>query len=99
MQNMPSALLWEALPAHLMANILHLIGYTMRGHGKVVLKAKMDAFRFTRALSIRRKIQKTRPVSRVELLRTMERGPLQPYLLGYYNRMIGRTIQSPGESQ
>jgi GT2 family glycosyltransferase len=98
-QNMPSALLWEALPAHLMANIIHLIGFTMRGRGKVVLKAKMDAFRgFSRALSKRREIQKTRLVSHAELLRTMERGPLQPYLLGYYIRKIGRTIQPPGES-
>jgi len=92
-QNMPSALLWEALPAHLMANIIHIVGYTIRGRGKVVLKAKKDALRgLSRTLRKRQEIQKTRKVSSVELLRTMERGWLQPYLLGYHIRKIRQTM-------
>ena len=92
-QNMPSALLWEALPAHLMANIIHFVGYTLRGRGGLLLKAKKDALRgLSRTLRKRREIQKTRKVSSVELLRTMERGWLQPYLLGYHIRKIRQTM-------
>ena len=94
-QNMPSALLWQALPAHLLANLIHIVGYTMRGHGKVVLKAKLDALRgFSRALQKRREIQKNCKISRAELSRSMEHGWLQPYLLGYHIRKIGQTRSS-----
>jgi hypothetical protein len=94
-QNMPSALLWEALPAHLMTNIIYQINYTLRGHGVILLKAKMDAIRgLSRALRKRCKIQKTRKVSRKNLLRILERGPLQPYLLGYHIRKIQRSMKS-----
>ncbi|MBE3066711.1 MAG: glycosyltransferase family 2 protein [Chloroflexi bacterium] len=94
-QNMPSALLWEALPAHLMANFIFQLHFTLRGRGGVLLKAKMDAMRgLSRALRKRREIQKTRKVSSMELLRIMERGPLQPYLLGYHIRKIRQTMPS-----
>jgi GT2 family glycosyltransferase len=97
-QNMPSVLLWEALPAHLVANIIHFVGYTIRGRGKVVLKAKKDALRgLSRALRKRQEIQKTRKVSSVDLLHIMERGWLQPYLLGYHIRKIRRTYNRPTE--
>ena len=97
-QNMPSALLWEALPAHLVTNIIHFVGYTIRGRGKVVLKAKMDALRgLSRALRKRKEIQKIRKVGSVDLLHIMERGWLQPYLLGYHIRKIRRTCNRPTE--
>ena len=91
-QNMPSALLWEALPAHLMANFIYQVYHILRGHGSILWKAKMEALHgFPKALSKRRKIQKTRQVGNVELLQTMERGWLQPYLLGYHIRKIRRS--------
>ena len=94
-QNMPSALLWEALPAHLVANFIYLVNYTLRGRGGCLLKAKKDALRgLSRALRKRREIQKTRKVSSVELLSKMERGWLQPYLLGYHIRKIRQTMPS-----
>jgi GT2 family glycosyltransferase len=94
-QNMPSAFLWEALPAHLMANIIYGVNYTIRGRGGVFLKAKMDALRgLSRALRKRQKIQKIRKASSVELSSTMERGWLQPYLLGYHIRKIRQTMPS-----
>jgi GT2 family glycosyltransferase len=94
-QNTPSALLWRALPAHLMANIIHFAGYTLRGRGGVLLKAKIDALRgLSHALRKRRIIQKTRKASRAELLRKMECGLLQPYLLGYQIRKIRKTMPS-----
>jgi GT2 family glycosyltransferase len=94
-QNMPSALLWEALPAHLMANFIFQLHFTLRGRGGVLLKAKMDAMRgLSRALRKRREIQKTRKASSMELLHIMERGWLQPYLLGYHIRKIRQTKPS-----
>jgi GT2 family glycosyltransferase len=94
-KNMPSALLWEALPAHLMANFIYHLNFTLRGRGSVLLKAKIDALRgFSRALQKRREIQKNRKISRAELLRTMERGWLQPYLIGYHIRKIRHNMPS-----
>lgn len=92
-QDMPSALLWKALPAHLMANLIYILKYILLGRGRVLLRAKMDALRgFPLAIRKRREIQKNRKCSHVDLLRIMEHGPLQPYLLGYHMRKIRRTI-------
>jgi GT2 family glycosyltransferase len=86
-QNMPSALLWRYLPAHLIANLVYVIYYTLRGRGKVLWKAKWDALRgLPKALKKRRQIQKTKRVSNTDLLCMMERGAFKPYLLGYYLR-------------
>jgi GT2 family glycosyltransferase len=92
-KNMPSALFWEALPAHVMANIIYLANYILVGRGRIILKAKMDAMRgFSLAVQKRREIQRNRKINRSELLRIMERGWLQPYLIGYHIRRIGRTM-------
>ncbi len=86
-QNMPSALMWEALPAHLIANLIYQVNYTLRGRGIILWKAKKDAFQgLPRALRKRREIQKKCKINHKELLRTMERAPLKPYLLGYHTR-------------
>lgn len=92
-QNMPSTYLWEALPSHLLANLIYVLNYTLLGRGSVLWKAKIDALRgLPRAFHKRREIQENRKVRRADLLRIMERGPLQPYLLGYHIRKIRRTI-------
>jgi GT2 family glycosyltransferase len=94
-QNMPTALFWRALPAHLMANIIHIVGFSLRGRGKVVLTAKKDALRaFSRSLRKRREIQKSRQASSMQLLNTMEHGLLQPYLLRYNINKIRKTMAS-----
>jgi len=90
-QNMPSALLWKAFFPHLMANLLHFLGYTIKGHGRVVFNAKKDALLgISRALRKRWMIQETTSVNSMDLLRAMERGWLQPYLLGYHIRKFRR---------
>ena len=92
-QNMPFTLLWEAFPAHLMSIFIYQINYTLRGRGIILWKAKMDALRgLPHALRKRREIQKNRKVSDLEILRTMERAPLQPYLLGYRIRKFKQTM-------
>lgn len=94
-KNIPSALLWKALPAHLMANFIYQVNYTLRGRGRILLKAKSDALRgFSPSLQKRREIQRNRKISHAELLRIMEHGWLQPYLIGYHIRRIGRTAPS-----
>lgn len=86
-QNMPTALLWRYLPAHILANLIYVIYYTLWGRGKVLWKAKWDALRgLPRAFKKRRNIQADRRISNTDLLRLMERGILQPYLLGYFLR-------------
>ena len=88
-QNMPSGLLWKYLFAHIIANIIYLANYTLRGRGKALWKAKIDAIRgLSKALQKRRNIQTRRKVADGELLRVMEHGWLQPYLLGYRLRRV-----------
>jgi GT2 family glycosyltransferase len=91
-QNTPAALLWRALPAHLIGNVILLIGFILRGRGKILLKAKTDAVRgLPRAFHKRKEIQKNRKISNLDLWRTMEHGFLKPYLLGSHARKIRRS--------
>ena len=94
-QNMPSGLLWMALPSHLLANFLYQLNYTFRGKGRVLLNGKKDALRdLPRTLLKRREIQKRRRISNAELFHLMEHGGLQPFLLGYNIRKINRVRRS-----
>jgi GT2 family glycosyltransferase len=82
-QNMPAPLFWRYVPAHILANMIYVFYYTLRGRGKVLWKAKWDAVRGLRtALAKRRLVQKERRVSPADLLCRMERGWMQPFLLG-----------------
>lgn len=88
-QNMPGVLFWRYLPAHMMANLIYVLYYTLLGRGKVLWKAKWDALRGLRmALKKRRNIQTNRHASSIDVLRVMERGWFQPYLLGYRLRRV-----------
>jgi GT2 family glycosyltransferase len=83
-QNMPSALMWRALPFNILANIIFQIHFTFRGHGVISWKAKIDALRgLSHAINKRRKIQSEIKIDTSELLSKMERGFLQPYLQNY----------------
>ena len=86
-QNMPAGLFWRYLPAHLAANLIYVLYYTLRGRGRVLWKAKWDSIRgLSGALKKRRIIQRGRRATISELLSCMQRGWLQPYLLGYQLR-------------
>jgi GT2 family glycosyltransferase len=92
-QNVPSALLWEALPSHVLANLFHVVYFAFLGRGRIVLKAKLDALRGLRlAFRKRREIQMNCTAGRAELVKSMERGLLQPYLLGITTRKLRRTM-------
>ncbi len=42
-KNMPSPLFWLMLPLHLAANFAAMVGFTLRGQGKTILRAKLGA--------------------------------------------------------
>ena len=42
-KNMPGTLFWLFLPAHIALNLVTIIWFSLRGQGKVILKAKWDA--------------------------------------------------------
>jgi O-antigen biosynthesis protein len=79
-KNMPSALLWKALPAHFIANLVYLGKYILEGRTGAVLRAKIDAFRgIPHFLEKRKDIQRKKEVNLSDLLRIMEQGWFQPY--------------------
>jgi GT2 family glycosyltransferase len=43
-KNMPGALFWLLLPLHVALNLASILLFSMRGQGRVILKAKKDAF-------------------------------------------------------
>jgi GT2 family glycosyltransferase len=95
MKNMPSSLLWKALPAHLMANTIYMASSIPKGKCGTVLKAKTDALRgLPHIIKKRKEIQKMRRIDPSELLLVMETGWLQPYLVGRNSRKIRRSAQS-----
>ena len=88
-KNMPSTMLWRYLPAHLMANLIYVSYYTLKGRGKVLWRAKYDALKeLPKFIRKRREIQRNAQVSSADLMRVMQHGWLQPYLLGYNLRKV-----------
>jgi len=80
-QNMPGLLFWQNLHAHLITNLLFLLFYTIRGQGRAIWKAKLDALLGLRAaLDQRRNVQGRRTVTRPEVERQMDRDWFSPYL-------------------
>jgi GT2 family glycosyltransferase len=93
-KNMPSSLFWQALPAHLLANIVYGLDFILKGRVGLIWKAKRDAMRgLSKAFQKRKEIQNKRTIGAGELKKSMERGWLQPYLLGYNQRKIRRTTK------
>jgi GT2 family glycosyltransferase len=83
-KDMPGPLLWAYLPQHLALNIAALMYYPWRGQGRVVAKAKIDAFLGLRSvLRHRREVQRTRRVGAWSLRRAMRRGVTTPYVARY----------------
>jgi len=88
-KNMPSTMLWRYLPAHLMANAIYVLYYTLHGRGKVLWRAKWDAIKeLSKFIIKRREIQRNIRITPSDLERVMEHGWLQPYLLGYNLRQV-----------
>ena len=95
-KNMPGSLVWRYLPAHLLANLVVIVYYTLRGKGKAIWRAKLDALRgLPVVLRTRKAIQEQRRISAKEIRSVMDRGWLSPYApdkRAHKMRILARTI-------
>jgi GT2 family glycosyltransferase len=83
-KNMPDALLWLYLPQHLVLNLASLLFYPLRGQGKVVWEAKVDALRsLGPVLKQRRAIQRSRRIGAWQLRHALMRRVSAPYVSRY----------------
>ncbi|TWC34963.1 GT2 family glycosyltransferase [Pseudomonas sp. SJZ079] len=74
-KNMPGALFWLLLPAHILMNLLTTLVYVCRGRGGVLLRAKRDAIRgLPQMWRKRREIQAQRKASLMSIWRLLEKG-------------------------
>jgi GT2 family glycosyltransferase len=86
-QNMPTCLLWKYLPAHLFANLIYLVYYSLRGQSRAIWRAKWHALRgLPAALRKRKIVQSHRKATAKELDKVIQHGWLGPYLLGFRAR-------------
>ena len=76
-KNMPGALFWILLPAHLLLNIISVIWFLALGKGRLILRAKKDALKgLPRMWEKRRWIQKQRRVSARDIWKVLDKSPL-----------------------
>ena len=74
-KNMPASLLAVLLPLHLAMSVATLVHYTLRGRGRVMLRAKRDAMLgLPRVLRIRRQVQAKRRIPTRTLWRLLDFG-------------------------
>jgi GT2 family glycosyltransferase len=78
-KNMPGAMFWVYLPWHVAINLWNVLGWTFRGRGRVVLRAKRDALARLGAIrQKRRAIQSQRVAPVGALWRAMRHGWPRP---------------------
>ena len=80
LKNMPMPLLAVYLPAHLFLNIFSIAWFALKGQGRVILRAKLDALKGIPLMWRKRwQIQDRRKVTWREIRRVMHRGiPRRP---------------------
>jgi GT2 family glycosyltransferase len=80
-KDMPSVLFWSYLPLHIAVDFFFLIHFTIKGQGRAIWHAKLDALRgLPIALKKRRGIQRDRQIPTAEIHRMMSRNWLTPFL-------------------
>ena len=90
-KNMPGRLLWKYLLAHLVANLVFLVYYSMRGQWKAIWGAKFDSLRGLPAvLHQRRLVQESRQIEAQAIADVLDRSWLGPYTLGGRSKRITR---------
>lgn len=73
-KNMPGTLFWLMLPLHMALNLASILWFSMRGQGRVILKAKRDAlFGIPRMWRRRRNIQANRVASIGEIWKALDK--------------------------
>lgn len=83
-KNMPGVLFWLLLPLHIALNLASIFLFSVRGQGKVILKAKRDAFfGIPHMWRKRRKIQANRVASIGAIWKALDKRlfiPVQPHV-------------------
>jgi len=80
-KNMPTGLFWRYLPQHILLNLVSIVYYTFKGRGRLLSKAKFDAFKqLGKALKKRKLVQSKRRASDDEIRQFMLGGLFVPYL-------------------
>lgn len=80
-KNMPLGLFWLYLPLHIVVNFFFLIYFTLRGQGRVIWRAKLDALRGLPAMLKKRlAVQRDRQVLAAEIHRMLSRNWFTPFL-------------------
>lgn len=81
-KNMPGALVWRYLPAHVVMTLVALAWFTLKGRAGAIARAKWDGLRGLRhALRDRRRVQAGRRVSVPALRARLDRSSLTARLL------------------
>lgn len=89
LKNMPSPLFWIFLPLHLLANVITILRFLVSGQGMTILRAKIDAaLELNSMLRKRRKIQRERKASIIEIYRFMEHSLLAPLRVSIRRRQF-----------
>lgn len=91
-KNMPGALFWILLPAHLLLNVVTLMHFALRGQGAVMLRAKRDALRgIPSAWRKRRGIQARRRASVLDIWRVLDKRliPSRRLSRGHLLKLLG----------
>jgi len=87
LKNMPGWLLWKYLPAHIIANLVFLVYYSIQGSFSAIWRSKWDAIRgIPQAINKRRDIQNQCQVSTQDISSLMEHGWLKPYIREFRKR-------------
>jgi len=91
-KNMPGALFWMLLPAHIVLNLVTIIWFSLQGQGAVILKAKWDALcGIPRMWKKRRDIQRNRSASLGEIWQVLDKGFLPQRGAACFLRQFGHS--------
>ncbi|OOZ36750.1 glycosyltransferase family 2 protein [Solemya velesiana gill symbiont] len=80
-KNMPGVLFWLLLPLHVLMNLAAIVWFSLKGQGKVILRAKWDALKgIPKAWRKRKEIQSSRVATVGEIWRALDKSLIQPRL-------------------
>ena len=86
-KNMPSPLFWLYLPSHFLINLYFLLSFSVKGRGKIIWKAKIDAIkRLGKMWRKRKKIQTNRIASTGDINQALEHNFFLPLKVSFRRR-------------
>jgi hypothetical protein len=84
---MPSPLFWLYLPLHLLINLYFLLSFSVKGRGKVIWQAKIDAIkRLGKMWHKRKEIQTNHIASVRNINQALERNFFLPLKISFQRR-------------